>query len=160
MNPSPSEDQNKMGKSYFSCLCVGLHLDSWSKPESSGRAFPGPWSLLGSREEEEDEEEEGHRGPCFPSLSLLTSWQVIDGYLLSLTKSSFSTTKTMYSRVRQTLNYTLRSSQYSTLTRLSLPFTLSLPHSAEHDGRQTKQNKKYAFCPSCEPFSAAAWQLL
>lgn len=121
-----------------------IHLDSGSG--SGCQAFPGPPSPLGSRGEEEEDKEGGKQGPSL-SLSFfqLTNWQLIDGYLLSLTKSSISITKAMYSRVGQTVNYMLpplpRPSLSQSLSLLFTSLSLSLTHSAKRHGRQTKQNK-------------------
>lgn len=133
-------------------LPPAFHLDSKSRSGSSCRAFPGPPSPLGSRGEEEEDKEGGDRGPLSLSLSLafflslffqLTNWQVIDGYLFSLTKSSISITKAMYSRVGQTVNYMLPPTQLSLASLyLSLSLTLSLSHSTHSFSPTLRQANK------------------
>lgn len=91
-------------------LCIPTLLCHRSRSGSISQAFTGPPSPLGSRGEEEEDEEGGNRGLLFLPVSFffqLTNWQLIDGYLLSPTKSSISITKAMYSRVGQTVNYML-----------------------------------------------------
>lgn len=136
-------------------LPSAFHLDSKSRSRSSCRAFPGPPSPLGSRGEEGEEEEDeegGDRGPLSLSLTLafflslffqLTNWQVIDGYLFSLTMSSISITKAMYSRVGQTVNYMLPPTQLSLPSLyLSLTLTLSLSHSTHSFSPTLRQANK------------------
>lgn len=72
----------------------------------------------------------------------LTNWQLIDCYLLRLTKSGISMTKALYSRAGQTLNYML-----PLHSSLSARFSPSSTHSLFHSNK-TKQSMFFVPCVS------------